>query len=208
MLLWAIAILVVGAFAAGTIWNVRRGDALVRWMQPGLKRLGAKSTLRWLGSTAIELVFRDGRAPFASASVVVFLAPRDMPWLWAFSMRRDTLILRGELRDPPRVEVEWHDAASWSGRDARAPLHGDCDELLAVAARCGLPVRRLSVRRDGVQLQLHVDAPKGGAEPAPLFDAFQELADRVTHAPAAARAGSASRASAAAPAVPSTAGMP
>lgn len=207
-MLWAIAILIVGAFAAGTIWNVRRGDALVRWMQPGLKVLGARSTLRWLGSTAIELVFKDAAAPFQSVTVVVFLAPRDMPWLWAFSRRRDTLILRAGLRTPPRVESEFLDRESWSGRDAKPSGAQPAPELLAIASRCGLPVRRLSVCRDGAHLVLHVDAPKGGAEPAPLFDAFQELANRVTHAPAAARAGSAARASPAAPAAPSSADTP
>ncbi len=202
MLLWAIAILAVGAFAAGTVWNVRRGDALVRWMQPGLKVLGARSTLRWLGSTAIEMVFNDAAAPFDKATVVVFLAPRDMPWLWAFSRRRDTLILRAELRHPPRFDSEFLDRESWSGRDAK-PSGAQADpELLAIASRCGLPVRRLTVSHQG--LVLHVDAPKGGAEPAPLFDAFQQLANRVTHAPAAA----APLASAVAPASLSSAGTP
>ena len=202
MLLWAIAILVVGSFAAGTILNVRRGDALVRWLQPGLKRLGARSTLRWLGSTAIELSFAEARAPFAQATVVVFLAPRDMPWLLLFSRRRDTLILRAGLRAPPLCDSEFLDRESWSGRDAKPTGASSDPELLAVAAHCGLPVRRLTVSRDG--LVLHVDAPKSGVEAAPLFDAFQELANRVTHAPAA----SAPEASAAAPASLHSAGMP
>jgi len=47
------AVAVVAWFAAGTIWNVRKGSALMRWMQGGLSVLGGRTTVRWLGSTAV-----------------------------------------------------------------------------------------------------------------------------------------------------------
>ena len=115
------AVALVAWFAAGTIWNIRRGRMLMQWMQSGLPVLGGRTTVRWLGSSAIEMVIRDGKAPFASATLVVFLEPRDVPWMWALSRgrgRRDTLIIRGVLRRLPKFEVEALDVASWSGREA------------------------------------------------------------------------------------------
>ena len=196
MLLAAIAVLIVGWFAGGTVWNVRRGNAVLRWMQPALKALGDRTTVRWLGSTAVELVIADARPPFRSVTVVVFLEPRDMPWMWALSRRKDTIIVRGELRAAPGADFEALDLESWSGRDALKkasdlPLRregvfaGSESEfaraagLQEIAARSGLPVRRLSVHRAVPHLVLHVDAPKEGASPGSLFDAVRELGERA-----------------------------
>ena len=92
------AVAVVAWFAAGTIWNVRTGRELMRWMQGGLPALGERTTVRWLGSTAVEMVIRDGKAPFAGVTMVIFMEARDTPWMWAIGRsrgRRDTLIIRG-----------------------------------------------------------------------------------------------------------------
>lgn len=202
MLLAAAATVIVAWFAGGTIWNVRRGGEVLRWLQPALKLIGDRSTLRWLGSTAVELVMADPRPPFSKVTIVVFLEPRDMPWMWAFSRRKDTVIVRGELRAAPRFEIEVLDTASWSGRDAlpRAtvlPAHkvdgdisvwsraeADLDRaraLLQLGARAGLTVRRLSIRASAPQLQLHVDAPRGDASASALFESVRELAERAVH---------------------------
>ena len=120
-LVGVLAVAVVAWFAGGTIWNVREGRALMRWMQGGLPILGGRTTVRWLGSTAVEMVINDGKAPFARVTVVTFLEPRDLPWMWALGRsrgRRDTLIIRGVLRRAPVLELEALDPASWSDRDA------------------------------------------------------------------------------------------
>ncbi len=116
VLLAAAAVAVVAWFAAGTIWNVRKGSALMRWMQGGadgeaggLRALGERTTVRWLGSTAVEMVIRDAKAPFTEVTLVIFLEPRDMPWMWALGRsrgRRDTLIIRAVLRRAPEFELE------------------------------------------------------------------------------------------------------
>ena len=122
------AVVVVAWFAAGTIWNVHLGRETMRWMQDGLPSLGERTTVRWLGSSAVELVIDKGKAQFARAAVVIFLEPRDLPW-WPLSRlrgRRDTLIVRGVLKRIPNVELEALDPSSWSGRDAlpRVPKDG------------------------------------------------------------------------------------
>jgi len=198
------AVAVVAWFAAGTIWNVAKGRALMHWMQGGLPALGARATVRWLGSTAVELVIRDGKAPFAGVTLIIFLEPRDTPWMWALSRsrgRRDTLIVRGVLRQVPAVELEALDPTTWSGRDAlgrvprdwpvrqtdvfgRVLVHhasdaacGRADALLAIAQRAGLTVRRLSLRRSEPNFQLHVRLPDRRESARAFFEAVRALAD-------------------------------
>lgn len=200
------AIAIVAWFAAGTIWNISKGRALMRWMQDGLPALGERTTVRWLGSTAVEMVIRDGKAPFVSVTVLIFLEPRDTPWMWAISRgrgRRDTLIIRGELRKAPAVEFEALDPASWSGRDAlpRVPpnwllrqpvspggivIHYEsaaeltqADTMLALAHQTKLAVRRLSVRRTDPNFQLHVSLPDCRQPARDFFEAVQNLADHA-----------------------------
>ena len=200
------AVAVVAWFAAGTIWNVSRGRALMRWMQGGLPALGGRTTVRWLGSTAVEMVIRDGKAPFAGATLVIFLEARDMPWMWALGRsrgRRDTLIIRGVLRKTPAVELEALDPASWSGRDAlprvppewlvrQAEVPGGvvvhhasadalarADALLARAQQAGLAVRRLSLRRTEPNFQLHVSLPDHRQPARDFFEVVHTLAERA-----------------------------
>jgi hypothetical protein len=199
------AVAVVAWFAAGTIWNVRKGSALMRWMQGGLPVLGSRTTVRWLGSTAVEMVISEAKPPFTSLTLVIFLEPRDLPW-WPISRsrgRRDTLIVRGVLRRAPAVELEVLDPMSWSGRDAlpRVPpewpvrqaaapgglvVHHTsaaalphADALLALAQRAGLLVQRLSARRTEPNFQLHVSLPDGRQPARDFFEAIHGLAERA-----------------------------
>jgi hypothetical protein len=202
VLVGAIAVVVVAWFAAGTIWNVRKASALMRWMQGGLDALGSRTTVRWLGSTAVEMGLRDVKAPFSAVTLVIFLAPRDLPWMRLLGRGRgDTLIVRGVLRRAPSVELEALDPASWSGREAlpRVPrewlvrqpaAHGGAvvhyanadalarvDALLELAERKGLVVRRLSVRRTEPHFQVHVGLPDGVLPAREFFEAVRGLAE-------------------------------
>jgi hypothetical protein len=200
------AVAIVAWFAGGTIWNVREGRALMRWMQGGLPLLGGRTTVRWLGSTAVEMVIRDAAAPFAGLQVVIFLEARDLPWMWALGRargRRDTLIVRGVLRQPPTVEFEALDPVSWSGRDALPRVPPDwpvrqaaaaggvvvhhasaaalahADALLALAQRAGLAVGRLSLRRTEPHFQLHVPLPDRRQPARGFFETVHALGERA-----------------------------
>jgi hypothetical protein len=193
------AVAVVAWFAAGTIWNVRLGGEVMRWMQGGLPTLGERTTVRWLGSSAVELVIDQGKAQFAKVTVVIFLEPRDLPW-WPISRsrgRRDTLILRSTLRRAPGFELEIVDPASWSGRDALPRIPGEwqirdgklrihhesaaalerAEALLARAERAGLVIMRLSVRRTEPNFQLHVALPERRGPAREFFEAVHALAE-------------------------------
>jgi hypothetical protein len=200
------AVVIVAWFAAGTIWNIHKGRTLMQWMHGGLPMLGERTSVRWLGSSAIEMVIREGKAPFASVTLVSFLEPRDTPWMWALARlrgRRDTLIIRGVLRQPPAAELEILDPASWSGREAlpRVPkvwqmqepttpgglvVHHENaagrergDGLLAQVRQAGLTVRRLSVRRTEPNFQIHVAWPDDGQPARDFFQAVHALAHRA-----------------------------
>ena len=199
------AVALVAWFAAGTIWNVRRGGMLLRWMQGGLPTLGERTTVRWLGSTAVEMVIRDGKAPFASVTLVIFLEARDVPWMWVIGRsrgRRDTLIVRGALRGAVATEFEAFDPTSWSGRDVlpRLPLEWPepqtvaagmlvhavntaalrkADALLSQAERAGFTVSRLSVRRSEPNFQLHVSLPDRRQPARDFFEAVHILAEHA-----------------------------
>src|ERR671918_1353119 len=114
-------------FALGTQRNVRRGNELLRWLQDGLPLLGKRTTMRWLGSSAIVLKIAEAAAPFREAEVVVVLEPRDVAMLWAWSRRRgprDFVIPRGWVRAAPRLEVEDGDPRGWHGGDRPRRLDG------------------------------------------------------------------------------------
>jgi hypothetical protein len=105
-------------FALGTQRNVSRGNALLEWLQGGLPILGRRTTLRWLGSSAIELTIVEPAVPFKEATVVIVLEPRDVGILWAFARargRRDFVIIRVNLVRPPRFSIDVRDRTGWTG---------------------------------------------------------------------------------------------
>ncbi len=118
--LFVLAVVVfLGWFAVGTHLNVRKGHRLLRWLQDGMPLLGAKTTLRWLGSSAIELKVTNALAPLRSVDVFVVLEPRDLPllwWLFHARGRRDLLIVRTQLGATPPFELEALDLRAWSTR--------------------------------------------------------------------------------------------
>lgn len=200
--------LVMGWFAIGSIWNVRKGNAAMRWMQGGLRLVGERTTVRWIGTTSVELGIAKALRPFEQLKLVVFLEPRDVPWLWAFSRqrgRRDTLIVVAQLGREPRQELEALDPASWSGRDALRRMRSERwsvrepsspeqlpiyykydaalplgDELLDLIQGTGVTVRRLSLRRGEPHVQLHVDLPTPSTPAAEFFARLRAVAERAS----------------------------
>ncbi len=202
-----LVLLVLGWFAGGTIWNIRKGNAVMRWMQGGLPLLGERTTMRWLGSTAVELVIAKAKPPFQQVTCIIFLEPRDVPPLWGLTRlqgRRDTLIIRAQLRASPHADLEAVDRASWSGREllkriaserwtvTEPPAQGDlaiyhktdaalsrARALLDLARQSGLSVQRLSVRHTGPHFQLHLAIPSLSTSANDFFQAVRSLGERA-----------------------------
>jgi len=203
----ALVLVVLLWFAVGIQWNIRKGNLLLRWLQGGLPLLGKRTTLRWLGSSVVELNITQPAEPFLAAEVLVVLEPRDIGFLWGWGRlrgRRDFLILRARLHRPPRFEVEVGDRRGWTGRSALQRLAlsdwqqadwGDPNLQIAHSGgqapqvahrlwedfeRTSKGVWRLSIRRTHPHVEVHVVPPDTGQIGAErLFQAFCELSQTV-----------------------------
>lgn len=200
--------IVMGWFAFGIIYNLRRGDRVLKWMQGGLPKIGERTTFRWLGTSVAELVIGQAKKPFKQLTILVFLAPRDVPWLWAFAAargRRDTLILRGQLIAPPRVDLELADPTTYTGRMAISQVAGrgwqrQEHEGVALWTPQGYPdlacstvtqltsqrqalspqFARFALRRDTPHFEAHIPLPRPDQRNAEeFFDALRNLARAV-----------------------------
>lgn len=202
---FALLIVVMGWFGAGILTNIRRGNAVLKWMQAGLPRVGEKTTLRWLGSSVVEMGIAKAKSPFRRVDLVLVLEPRDVPWFWLMARaqgRRDLLILRGQLHAAPRWEYDVVAPSSWTGRTAMGRAErerwetSDLDGMRVLAPRASAPlsraaapailglaravhpdVCRLAVRREAPHLELHVPLPDHRrADASRFFEALRTLA--------------------------------
>lgn len=202
--------IVMGWFALGMISNIRRGNQLLRWMQSGLPQVGERTTVRWLGSSAVELGIAKAKAPFRRIELVLAMEPRDVPWFWILARwqgRRDLLIVRGQLTAAPKLEWDLLAPGSWSERLAhpedsewasepvegmqfRAPaatrgLARRAAPPTLATARQALPdVWRLSARREYPQFELHLPLPDvRRVEAARFFEAVRATAELLSRPP-------------------------
>jgi hypothetical protein len=199
-----VVIFVVGWFAVGTHYNVRKGHDALRWLQDGLPLIGEKTNLRWLGSSVVELKIQQAKPPFRQADVLVVLEPRDVAPIWAAARlrgRRDLFIFRGILRNHPRQELEALDTASWSthGRErqlkrdnwrpvpvspplvAYAPQQSAApSDLLKMAALDGCPLVRFAVHRNepNFEVQWRLDNLRQHSART-VFQTLQRIAERL-----------------------------
>jgi hypothetical protein len=188
-------------FALGTQRNIRIGNDVLRWLQDGLPVLGPRTTLRWLGSSVVELKIAEASEPFRDATILVVLEPRDIGFLWAWARlrgRRDFVIVRANLREPPRIDVDAWDARAWTGRPAgaaedgrpiawpgtqvEARVAGDGDPAAirttwSALARATPGVWRLSVQPVVPHIEAHLLVPdRRGASSRGVLEPIRDLA--------------------------------
>jgi hypothetical protein len=210
IILTVLVALVLGWFALGVVLNIRRGNAVLKWLQGGLPRLGERATLRWLGSSAVMLEIAKARPPFRQVVLLLVLEPRDVPWLWLLARRRgrrDLLILRAQLASSPPREYAWFAPGSWSerersqaerGRDwptetvsglnlqapaaTRAASRPGAEAALTAARQLSPTIWQLSARRNPPHLELHVPLPDPRqGEAAAYCEQIRRLAEAVSH---------------------------
>lgn len=182
--LFVVAVLIfMGWFIVGTQTNVRKGDAVLKWLRQGLPLVGERTTMRWLGSSVVELKIAKAKDPFRNVETLVVFEPRDVVFLWAFARlrgRRDLVIFRAQLRSAPTFEMEAFDPTAWTAhgveRDVRSKswtqvdLSATAQPLLAfysgevgavakplidLATQAGGKLVRLSIHRSVPNLQVH-----------------------------------------------------
>ncbi len=202
-------ILFLGWYAFGTQFNVRRGNEALKWLQKGLPALGEKATLRWLGSSVVEVKVNKAKEPFRSAELVVALEPRDVPFLWWWGHmrgRRDIIIIRGQLRSAPGFDLEVRAPKSWPatnlqqatpkwtavqggvGNNMAADYRGQIspfsiNRLIVASSVQDLTLTRLAVRRTVPNLEIHfLIPPFDKVPPQRVFSSLKDLADQLLKA--------------------------
>lgn len=200
-----LAVIIMGWFAFGVIYNLRSGDALLKWMQNGLPSIGQKTTFRWLGTSVAELVIAHAKKPFRRLETLLVLKPRDVFWMTILSYfqgREDIVIFRAQLTTAPLTDLELLDPKSWTGRRVlrqftdrkwesktyqglllMAPA-GLLDLAIQTLDRLTIPMQelsdryvRFSLRRDAPNLELHVPFPAYRTSDAThYFQALRDLA--------------------------------
>ena len=203
-----VVIVVMGWFAIGLIYNLRRGDSVLKWMQAGLPDIGPRTTFRWLGTSVAELVIAKAKNPFRRLETLLVLAPRDVFWMMivsAFQGRRDTLIFRAVLNSPPILDLELADPKSWSGRAVLSQVtargweskpyqdlqlmapRGFLDMATTTLDRLAIPIRnlsprfsRLSLRKNTPNLEIHIPFPDTrNTDAVQYFGALRNLARAI-----------------------------
>ena len=193
-------VVVMGGFALGTQRNIRIGNDVLRWLQAGLPMIGPRSTLRWIGSSAVELKIAEAIQPFRDATLTVVLEPRDIGLIWLFSRargRRDFMIVRANLRQPPSFALDAGDPRGWTGRldepgAGERPIDWPQGGIAVASAGADEEVARTAWRHlaeasDGVwrltiqpvvpHLEIHVRPPASRDVPADrLVGAIRDLA--------------------------------
>jgi hypothetical protein len=198
----------MGWFAFGMIYNLRRGDKILKWMQDGLSLIGQRTSFRWLGSSVAEMSISKAKRPFQRLDTLLVLKPRDVFWMTLIALaqgRDDVLIFRSYLSTPPLLDLELADPKDWSGRNAlrQAAQRGwETTEfqglrlmapkgLLELAAKTlqqlGAPMQalsaryvRFSLRKTAPNLVVHVPFPDPRSMDArAYFQALSELGRAV-----------------------------
>jgi len=201
-------VIIMGWFAFGVIYNLRRGDALLKWMQGGLPSIGQRTTFRWLGTSVAELVIAHAKKPFRRLETLLVLKPRDVFWMTIaayFQGREDIVIFRAHLHTAPLMDLELVDLKTWSGRAtsqqvAQRKWESKTYEGLQLMAPQGLldlatrtiddlaaPMRKLSpyyarfsLRRDAPNLEVHMPFPAYHTSDATqYFEALRDLARAI-----------------------------
>jgi hypothetical protein len=202
-------VIIMGWFAIGVVYNLRRGDTVLKWMQNGLPKIGQRTTFRWLGTSVAELVIAKAKKPFRRLETVLILKPRDIFWMTILAQlqgRDDIVIFRAQLSTPPLVDLELVDEKTWSGRSALKQVverkwegkayqgmqllapNGLLDLATTVLDELSEPMQkfsaryaRLSLRRNASQsnLELHVPFPNYQTEDA---DQYFERLRALAHA--------------------------
>ncbi len=225
-LLWIVLLLLLGGYLAGTWLNRRRSKSLGFWLQSGLgvlrSPLAANRTqsrgardLRWKWmktmSSGAQVTVQEAQRPFRQLEVTYLLLTREFAPLWGIELlrgKRDTLIIRGDLRSKPPAEFEvvpirgklrdtldasagdqpwqWKEMPAGLGLAVRAGASGDepAARVGAFLQRYGPYIERLSLRDRRPNLILF--ARLTGIEHSPAAEFLEAVAKVVGTGPAAA----------------------
>lgn len=110
-IMWGVLVLLMLGYMGGTWINRKRSKAFGTWLQGGLRIIGGRPTWKWVGtmSSGAQVLVTDAAAPFRQVEIIYLLLTREFLPLWAIERvrgKRDTLVVRAELRVAPAREFE------------------------------------------------------------------------------------------------------
>jgi len=173
----AVSVLLGGWYAAGHVYNHRRGRRLRSWLEAGLDVLGGEREAGWIGSPAsgARINIRRANSPFRRLEITLLLENREVPLLWLLERlrrKRDRIIIRGTLRSPRRGELKVttnpsadREAEAWTRREGPQGLsvayRGDHAQRMVSALEpwldCyGASLRRLHWRKQDPHINLQL----------------------------------------------------
>lgn len=187
-----IATIFVGWFALGTQVNIRKGDTFMRWLQNGLPLVGEKTTMRWMGSSVLELKIAKAKPPMRTFDTLAIFEPRDVIFLWLISYlqgRRDWIIFRAQLHAAPSFELDILDPKAWTLKGIEQELkkknwtpvqidsakpwvafaNGNpsaAQPIIDLATHSEFQWARIAIHRDVPNVEVHVQMPKLSSETA------------------------------------------
>lgn len=194
-------------YVVGTRANRRVGWNLLKWLREGTWAYGERAQTNWFGTSNFWFRIDPAKRPYRRFQITVLLEPRDMAFWGLFARlvlnRRDLFILRGDLRNPPRHELEIFDRIANVPAETRRRIRAEGwvvrklpdlgltvaspeevgsvpDQLVAAIAPYTRRVWRLALRRTAPHLVLacHFPDPVRTA-PAEFFGAIERLIDRA-----------------------------
>ncbi len=192
--MWGLLVLLLIGWLVGSWLNRRRSKEIAVWLQAGLTQLGGQTNWRWVRgmSSGAQIAVQGVGRPFRRLELGYFLLTRELPLLWGIELlrgKRDLLMLRGDLREPPALEAEivpahsdlhrklvaqtgaaalqWHDGPAGlvfgiRGESAEAAIQ----RFGPFLERYGPHIRRLSLRRRQPHLVFFMDLTDLKAQPA------------------------------------------
>ncbi len=206
VLLFALLALLVWYFF-GMQFNIRRGRRALRWLEQGLPIVGEKAALNWTGVSHVEVLVPKAKEPFRSADVVIDLVPRETPFwfFWKKSVsRRDSIIVRAQLRAAPRFDLVSHSphvradeqlkrsgAGQWTAVQGGlanamvADIRGNIspyavNRLIVQTTLEGMTLTRLIVHRSAPNLEVHYLLPQfEQVSPQRVFIAIHQLGEEI-----------------------------
>jgi hypothetical protein len=115
------AVLVTSWYLIFSRYNRKRSLVVLRWLEAALGGQGHVVGVQWLTPSRIHVPLRLSSSVFQRASVVVDLAPRELPLHWLlrrWRKQQEIVTFSADLDVSPQMNLELH-THRWCGRTRR-----------------------------------------------------------------------------------------
>jgi|GEM_PF-1974369 hypothetical protein len=209
----AIGIVILVFYFGGSLLNRAIGERWARYCWRLLQSWSARGgTIRWYGINGFQIELPQLSSPFRSARLTVILQPRNLVWLWLRNRLRgydELLVFRAALERLPAHDLEivhrrsqfrgdaahaartagWTITPAWRGPfwlATNAPsAHTLAGNLLHQLGAEERRLRRLALRRQFRELEVHLALLDGDALPPEMLARLLRRLGKAAQAPAA-----------------------